>query len=377
MAQDPLFGERIEWSGYPETVSTPPLFTIAAAVLFVTAAVSTLFALVTALALQLSPAATLLFGAWATTLGIACLQGPRLWLSGVRYTVTENHVIYQRGAYRRSIERRSVSFARIFWSRTHPGMGDLELVRAVPTGALHRRLVLRMPGLAAPDRVWAIIRGAEHVSPRGTGERPLTQRLDAGERVLWAARPRSAWRAFRPHGRREWMQLAIAAVLLAVFARTVLESVPNLEHLARAGLPIRSAAFLALVLGIALSAGLVLATASWLIFDAVVRPGRLARETRYLVTNRRVLIQRGVEELHLDRARIVDVIDAPSGDGLRTVFLVLDGPRARALAPSGAFGEGERGPELRPVFESVEDAESVSRILRSEPDDTPSLPRAA
>jgi hypothetical protein len=69
------------------------------------------------------------------------------------------------------------------------------------------------------------------------------------------------------------------------------------------------------------------------------------------------------------------VIDAPAGEGLRHVFLVLDGPRARALAASGAFGEGDRGPELRPVLESLEDAEGVSRILRQPSE--PELPRAA
>jgi hypothetical protein len=69
---------------------------------------------------------------------------------------------------------------------------------------------------------------------------------------------------------------------------------------------------------------------------------------------------------------MVEVIDAPGGDGVRNVFLVLEGPRARALAASGAFGEIDRGPNLRPVFESVEDAEGVAKILR-----TPSLSRAA
>ncbi len=377
MARDSLFDERIEWSGHPEAVTTPPLLRVASVVMFVTSAVSTLFAVVIALALDVSPASMLVFAAWTTTLGIACLHGPRLWLSGVRYLVTDDHVIYQRGPFRRTIERRSISFARIFWSPSKPGMGDLELVRAVPTGALRRRLILRMPGLAAPDRVWAIIRGAEHVSPRGRGERPLTQRLDVGEKVVWAARPRSTWRAYRPHGRREWMQLAIAGFLLAGFGRMVFESVPNLHRLVAAGLPAGSLPFIALLGGLVLSAGMLLAMAGWLVFDSAVRPGRLARETRYLITDRRVLIQRGREELHLDRSRIVDVIDAPSGDGLSDVFLVLDGPRARALAPSGAFGEGERGPNLRPVFQSVEDAESVSRILTADPDDTPSLPRAA
>jgi hypothetical protein len=84
-----------------------------------------------------------------------------------------------------------------------------------------------------------------------------------------------------------------------------------------------------------------------------------------LITNKRVLIQRGREELSLDRTRIVDVIDAPAGAGMSHVFLVLDGPRARALAASGAFGELTRGPDLRPVFESLEDAEGARRVLRA------------
>jgi len=95
-----------------------------------------------------------------------------------------------------------------------------------------------------------------------------------------------------------------------------------------------------------------------------------------LITDKRVLIQRGNEELHVDRSIIVDVIGAPAGDGLQDVFFVLDGPRARALAMSGAFGELGRGPHLRPVFEAVDDAEGASRVLgngRPEPE----LPRAA
>jgi hypothetical protein len=91
------------------------------------------------------------------------------------------------------------------------------------------------------------------------------------------------------------------------------------------------------------------------------------------VTNKRVLIQRRSEELHVDRSKIVDVIDAPAGDGLRNVFIVLDGPQARALAASGAFGELERSPHLRPVFEAVEDAEGARRVLGS----SPVLPYAA
>jgi hypothetical protein len=141
--------------------------------------------------------------------------------------------------------------------------------------------------------------------------------------------------------------------------------------MARAGLSPGSLSFVALVVGEALAVAAIGALAAWLAWDAAIRPALLAGRTRYLVTDGRVLIQRGREELHLDRSRIVDVIDAPARGGLKDVFLVLDGPRARALAASGAFGELPRGPHLRPVLESVEDAESVSRILRAP------LPRAA
>jgi hypothetical protein len=370
--RDSLFNERIVWTGHPQVIKTPPVLRAAAIVLFITAAVSTSFAFVLALALHTSPAASLVFAAWCTGLGLLCLQLPRVWLSKVKYIVTEHHVISQRGPFRRSIERRAISFARIFWNPNSPGVGDMDLVRAVPTGALRRRLMLTLSGVSCPDRVWAIIRGEERVAPMGHGERPLAQRMDSGERVIWSASPRSTLRAYLPQGRREWALIAVSAFLFLAFGRMLWSAVPALQKIHRAGLPTTSLAFLALVFGIAATLLLVAAVGAFLLYDTVIRPGRMVRETRYLVTDKRVLIQRGLEELHLDRSRIVDVIDAPAGEGVRNVFLVLDGPRARALAASGAFGEIDRGPNLRPVFEAVEDAEGVAKILRS-----PSLPRAA
>ena len=339
---------------------------------FLMSAVSTCFAIVLARVLGVSPVSSLVFAAWSATLGVACLHGPKLWLAGVEYVVTEQHVIYKRGPFRRTIERGSISFARIFWSKDNPGVGDLELVRAVPTGALRRRLMRRLVGLAVPDRVWAIVRGVATTAPSGVGERPLTQRLDEGERVLWSARPKPTLRAYVALGSRELAMLALSFALTAALTRMLWHAVPNLQQLVKAGLPATSLSFAALVLGEALAAGLVATLAGYFAYDAVIRHALLVSRTRYLVTDRRVLIQRGREELHLDRGRIVDVIDAPAAGGLTDVFLVLDGPRARALAASGAFGEAARGPHLVPVLESVEDAESVGRILRA-----PSLPHAA
>ena len=92
-----------------------------------------------------------------------------------------------------------------------------------------------------------------------------------------------------------------------------------------------------------------------------------------------MLIQRGDEELQFDRSRVVDVIDAPAHGGLRDVFLVLDGPRARSFAASGAFGEAAPSSSLMmpaglvPVLHRIADVELIHAILRSaEP-----FPRAA
>jgi hypothetical protein len=287
----------------------------------------------------------------------------------VTYVVTEQHVIYKRGPFRRTIHRSDISFARIHWIA--PGVGDVELVRAVPTGALRRRLMLRLYGLKAPDRVAAIIAGNEDVAMASRDETALVQRLHVGERVLWAANPKPTWRAYLPQHKREWANLALSLALLAVGVRMALTGVPTLRRLVAAGLTAQSLAFEALATGIGLTTLTVLAMAGTLFYVAVIRRGRLARMTLYLVTDRRVLIQRGNEELHLDRAKIVDVIDAPAGDGLFDVFLVLDGPRARALAAAGAFRDDEAMPGLRPVLERLEDVEGLSRALRAPRDPLP------
>ncbi len=373
MERESLFGERIIWTGGPQVIKTPPIFRSIAHLLFVFAAISTSYAVVLGLALQVTPTESLLFAAWSVSLGLAALQLPQLWLKKAQYIITENHVIWRRGPFHRSIERKAISYARIYWDAKIPGVGDLELVRAVPTGALRRRLMLRLNLVAAPDRVWAIVRGAEAIAPRGDAERPLTQRLDSGERVVWSARPHSRWRAYLPHGQREWFLLAIALGLIGVSVSVAWRGATALDKVLQSGLPIGSFAFVALVFGLVASVLLVLTVAMFLVYSASIRPGYLVKHTRYLVTESRVLIQRGSEELHLDRSKIVEVIDTPTGEGLSNVFIVLDGPRARALAASGAFGEITRGPNLRPVFESVQDAESLSRILLGPGD----LPRAA
>jgi hypothetical protein len=290
------------------------------------------------------------------------------WRSQFEFIVTDRHIILQRGRLRRSIERRAVSFARIHWHSKHPGVGDLELVRAVPTGALRRRLSIVLSGLVAPDRVWAIIRGITPSAPAGDGHRLLAQRLDNDERVLWSGHPLSRWRKWLPSSWRASASIGFGLLLAGATVFISMQSAHAVRRVVGAGMDPESVAFVALVTSVALPILMIGSTAAATVYVALVRPAWLEGQTRYLITDRRVLIQRGHVELHLDRSRIVDVIDAPGDGGLRDLFLVLDGPAARALAPSGAFGEAP-GHGLQPVLYRVADADSVRRILHASAND--------
>jgi hypothetical protein len=191
--------------------------------------------------------------------------------------------------------------------------------------------------------------------------------------VIWSAQPRQQLRAYLPHGQRQWLLMAVSGFMVLVAMEMVARAFSTLTKVTRAGLPYLSPTFVALATGIFLAVAMVLVVGGYIAYDTVIRPGKLIGDTRYLITDKRVLIQRRGEELHVDRTKIVDVIDAPAGDGLRDVFMVLDGPQARSFAASGAFGELQRGSHLRPVFEAVEDAECARRVLGS----SPVLPYAA
>jgi hypothetical protein len=358
MARDSLFGETIAWSGKPKVLTVPPVLKAAAAAAGIVAATTLSFAVVVATALRVHAGGMLVFSAWCATIALACWRLPLVWRARVEYLVTDKHVIWRRGPIRRTIERGAISYALVRWNPRVPGVGDLVLVRAVPTGALRRTLTLTLADVEAPDRVWARIRGEEESAPLGDGDRPIAQRLDEGERVLWTGIPLAS-----PWSTRRILTAIVGMFLAVAAARMIVRAIPTLKRvLGLHALPVASAAVL--VAGVALAALLVCAAAVFVAYAAWVRPRRLVRQTRYYVTTKRVLIRRGNEELSLDRSRIAYVIAAPSRR-LHDVFLVLDGPQARALAPSGAFGGDDRG-ELLPVFASIEDsdAETVGALLR-------------
>jgi hypothetical protein len=324
------------------------------------------FAVVISLALDASPSALMLLAIWSATFGLLSLKLPQIWQERVRFIITERYVVCERGPFRRMIERRSVSFARIAWDKSHPGVGDLELVRAVPTGALRRKLRITLSGVAAPDKVWDIVRGVDSPSQPYRGDRVLGQRLELGERVIWSGGPRPRF-TYLPRGTRGWYGLALAGTLLAGGIQLAARSPRILSKLIDAGLMEQPAALAALTLALALTTAITLAFGFGVLYQAIILPGRHLRSTRYLITNRRVLIQRATDELHLDRDKVVDIIDAPALKGATDLFLVLDGPQARALAMSGAFGEIDRSPELRPILESVVDVDGATRTLRDAP----------
>ncbi len=378
MKRDSLFGEPVLWSGRPKEVSTPALYRVVALVCAAASAIATAAEVAVATALHVRPGGLLAFAAWMATLALAFAFGPRWWRSELEFIVTDRHVVMRRGRFRRSIEIRQISYARILWDPRHPGIGDLELVRAVPTGALRRRLTIVLHGLIAPDRVWAIMRGVPPTAPAGDGHRLLAQRLDEGERVLWAAHPVISWRTWVPTGGRSFGSIAIALALGWAATSTYTHTVHVLRLIVAGGYAPGSPPFVAILVPLSLVIVLLVSSSVGLLYTVVIKPARLSARTRYLITDLRVLIQRGDEELHLDRARIVDVIDAPAdgghgGRGLHDIFLVLDGPRARAVAASGAFGEAG-GQGLQPVLHRVADADAVQRILQ---ESRAAVPRAA
>jgi hypothetical protein len=357
MARDSLFGERIVWQGRCRAVTVPFEQKVMAIAAGTVSGVTLSYAVVVAKSLRAPVGGMILFAAWCATLALAAWRVPIWWRSQVEYLVTERHVIWRRGRLRRSIEISQISYALVRWTARDSSLGDLVIVRAVPTGALRRTLSLTLHDIEAPDRLWAIIRGVEPSAPLGSCQRPLAQRLDAGERVLWSGAPQaSAWTT-----RRAATALA-GAVLAAAFAASLARSVPTIRLVLR--LHTLSPSLAAVLVGAAaVGMLLLLGIALGVAYAALLRPARLTRATRYFVTNARVLIRRGNEELSLDRSRIAYVIDAP-WKNLHDVFLVLDGPQARALAPSGAFGGEDRDDALRPVFSAIADADTVGRLLR-------------
>lgn len=360
MERDTYFGDRVLATHRPRALASTPYWRLASLVFGASSVAAGLFAWVLTSVLSVSATGMFMYCGWGGLLAVACWQGPKIWLEGVRYYVTEQRVVVCRGLYRRSIERSAINYARIIWDRSRSNVGTLELVRAVPAGPLRRRLTLRLSGLEAPDRVLAVVRGTTAPQPAGLSSLPLAQRLDVGERVLWSARRRSSWRDFIPQSRREWMIASMAVALIGLSSALTAQSVQFAVHLSEAGLETQ---WVAIVLGATSTSVIVLLTiAAYLIHQVILSPGLLSRNTRYLVTNDRILIQRGREEMYVDRSQVVDAIDRQHGRSSDLV-LVLSGLRSVARTVARRLDTEA----LIPILEAVDDLEGLRQALALRP----------
>lgn len=285
---------------------------------------------------------------------------PRLVLAGGEYVITDRRVLWARGRLRRSMDRHAVTYGRIQWHRSAAGIGSLELVRDVPFGPLARKQRLVLSDIAAPDAVYAIVRGVTPSPHAGDPDVPLMDRLDPEERVIWGGRP-EGWLL-------GWQEVATAtggALVTAVgllHGHRLAQIIIGLEE--DAVVTAGSWEWILLFGASAISWAITITVGAGLLWYGLGRARRLGRETDYLVTDRRVLIRRGRTELSVDRWRIVDVADQPGPRGLSHLFLVLDAPGSRALAVSGALGPLLPARDgVPPVFFELRDSDQVRRLI--------------
>ena len=359
-----LPSEQLLWHGGPKLgISRERPWVIAPSLFFILAVVVALFAGLLAVAGIPAVRSTAFVAFYLVATGVAFLLVPRQLLDACEFAVTDRHVIWKRGQSRRVIERRAITYGRIHWHRSVPGVGSLELVRAAPFGPFSRRQRVMLHHVEAPDRLFALIRGASPGEFAGYGDVPLTDRLDVGEHVLWGAAPLG----FRI-GRSELLMAGVgSAVLFAglYYGHRIASLLLTLE---RSGLPVRSGTWLMLFSAALISAGVILSVGAVMLWSGVWGARADGSRTEYILTESRVLIRRGHTELSVDRRRIVDVAEQPSLGGLGNLYLILDGPRANALDDSGALAllSPPRSAVL-PVLYEVGDSQQFRRLLFNDP----------
>lgn len=359
--------ERVLWHGGPRLgVPRDLRWSIVPGLFLALAFVTALFAglLHVAAIPAVRPMAFLAF--YLLTTAVAVWTAPQFLLDPCEYLVSDRQVVWRRGSFRRAIDRRAITYARIHWHRSVPGIGHLELVRAVPFGPLARKQRIVLHDLEAPDRVFALIRETEPTEFAGYADVRLIDRLDRGETVLWGGGP-SGWRI----GRAELLTAALGSLVVAVgvlYAHRAGSVLLSLEHV---GLPVVSWTWVMLFSAIGISGSVILAVGVALLWHGLWGARADGSETEYILTDARLLIRRGRTELSLDRRRIVDVADLPSSAGSHNLHLILDAPNARALDDSGALSAfSTPRAVVPPVLYEVSEPDLVRSLLfdrRSEP----------
>jgi len=355
-----LPSETVLWHGRPvQSAARDPVWWLGAVFLYSLAAIAALFSSLLVVAKlpgahQIGWMAAYL-GLWASAVVVA----PRFLHDSCEYLVTDRRVMWRRGRLTRWMDRHAISYGRIVWNRTTPGVGHLELVRATPFGPLQRRQRIKLLHVAAPDRVFAIVRGVDASEHLGDAELPVTDRLDIGEHVLWGAGPQGFMLGWR-----DIVTAVLGAFVLWLSVRYGGQACGLLMDLERLGLQVRSWTWLLLFLATALSFVVIASAGAALVWHGIFRARAMGRETEYVLTNRRVLIRRGRTELSIDRRTIVDVAIVPVVDGSRHLYLILDSPEARALSDSGALLPLPPARDLvPPVLYELRDTEGLYELL--------------
>lgn len=356
-----LPSEEILWQGAPRPgISRDRRWVLIPALLITFAVVATLFAGLLAVA-DLPGVRSLAFVAFYLVLtAVGVVLWPRYNLDPCEYMITDRHVIWRRGTVRRAMDRRAITYGRVHWHRSEPGVGHLELVRAVPFGPLARKQRLTLHNVNAPDRLWALIRDAEPAEHAGFGDVALTDRLDRDETVVWGSGPAG----FRL-GPAEALTAAFGALVCLTGALYLYRTTGTLVELEEYGLPVRSMTWALLFSAITISAFTIIGVGIGLLWRGVWGARADGSRTEYLLTDRRLLIRRGSTELSVDRGRIVDVAAVPSSRGSTNIVLILDGPNGRALDDNGALSMFSAPPRamVPPVLYEVDDPALVQSLL--------------
>jgi hypothetical protein len=355
-----LPSERVLWQGRPaKGVARDPEWLLGALLAYAFATIAALFSALLFVTDLPGTRQTGIMAAYLAIVATGIALAPRFLHDSCEYLVTDRRVMWRRGRVQRWIERHAISYGRITWSRSASGVGHLELVRATPFGPLSRKQRLVLLNVIAPDRVLACIRGVEASENLGDPELPITDRLDAGEHVLWGGGPQGFLL-----GVRDLATAVLGAGVSWLALRYGGQVATVLIDLERLGLQVRSWTWLLLFLAAALSFCVIACAGVWLVWRGLIRARAMGRDTEYVVTNKRVLIRRGRIELSLDRKTIVDVAVVPVADGSRHVFLILDAPEARALSDSGALMPMPPARDIvPPVLYELKDTDQVCELL--------------
>ncbi len=368
-----LPGEGVIWSGRPEQgVARDGFWVVTPAIACAVFVIATLFTALLAVADLPGWQESALVVCYSVVLGAGSLLAPRYVLDPCEFVITDRRVIWRRGRSTRWVDRDAISFARIHWHRSVPGVGHLEVVRAVPFGPLARSQRVLFHDVRSPDVVLAIARDGELGERPGDSDIPLAERLDVGEHVLWGAGPEGPLL-----GARDLATAGLGVVIVGIAMVYAAAAGRVLMGLEAIGLPPASLVWTLLFCALAATFLLLTLVGGVLVWWGIVRARAEGRDTEYLVTDRRVLIRRGRTELSLDRGRVFDVAARPGLFGLTHAFFILDGKEARALGDSGALtGLLPARDGVPPVFYELRDVEAL-RALLVERTSRPSFPDAA